>query len=70
MSETSSYGDYYWCIKVAKSLSKSGETYLHAERVVLDHGAVVFMSNKDHPVLVVPAGSWSAVYKETFVARQ
>jgi hypothetical protein len=61
MSETSSYGNYYWCVKVAKMLFKNGEIYLHAERVVLDRGAVVFISNKDCPVLVVPAGSWSAV---------
>jgi hypothetical protein len=30
--------------------------------VVLDGGAVMFISNKDCPVLVVPAGSSSAVY--------
>ena len=36
MSETSSYGVYYRCVKVAKTLSKNGEIYLHAERVVLD----------------------------------
>ncbi len=42
--------------------SKDGEIYLHAERVVLDRGAVVFISNKDCPMPVLPAGLWSAVY--------
>ena len=28
-----SYGNKYWCVKVPKTLSKSGEIYFHADRI-------------------------------------
>ena len=43
MTEPSNYGRRYWCIKVPESISKDGEIYLHADRVELRDGALIFL---------------------------
>lgn len=42
MSETSNYGRKYFCVKVPVDISRDGEIYLHADRVELRDGALIF----------------------------
>jgi len=64
MSETSSYGRYYWCVK--SDLSEDGEIYVYSDEVrVTPTGGVLFVSAKDgteHVRLALAPGKWSAVY--------
>ncbi len=76
MSDARDYGSRYWCAKVPKELSKSGEIYVFADEVHIDpSGAVLFVSyaqvrnsdgdlltTKALPYLVLPPGQWYAVF--------
>ena len=56
------YGQYYWCVKVTKGISESGEIYVHADNIsTSDNGAIVFGGNTG-PNLIIPSGKWLAVY--------
>lgn len=40
------YGRYYWCVKVPKAISKSGEIYLYADDVRVEpNGSLVFIGS-------------------------
>lgn len=68
------YGSRYWCIKVHKDVSKSGEIYCHADHPVFHEGGQLAMIGGaratlgDVPdkgpivVLALPAAKWFAVY--------
>ena len=58
------YGKYYWCVKVAKSLSKSGEIYLYADEVEVLNACVVFRQiDSGHKInLMIPLHLVTAVY--------
>jgi hypothetical protein len=60
---TDHYGKYYWCVKVKKTISKDGEIYIMADNVVVNNdGSVSFIGKDVYPNLILPAGSWLAVY--------
>lgn len=72
MSNTSKYGDRYWCVKVIKDLSKDREIYLHAEKVITENGALIFLGKSQFngeffPVLVISRDCWFAVYAASVV---
>lgn len=73
MSEAREYGRLYWCVKVPKEISKSGEIYLFADDVrVREDGSLEFehrWETKDltprsfvRPNLILAPGQWIAVY--------
>ncbi len=42
-SNAGNYGQFYWCVKVDKSLSQNGEIYLYADKVeITPTGDLVF----------------------------
>lgn len=63
-SGCSNYGQYYWCVKVPKTLSENGEIYVHADKVSLSAtGALLFENSKDWTFnLVLAPGQWLACY--------
>lgn len=42
MSESNNYGKKYFCIKVPSDISVDGEIYLHADRVEVRDGTLIF----------------------------
>lgn len=74
MTNTDNYGRYYWCIKVPKTVSQSGEIYVLADEVKFDNGTAVFIGgyrnlkkeekSPEHPqvVLALNPKSWTAVF--------
>lgn len=66
------YGNYYWCVKVKKTVSTDGEIYVHADEVEVKDGSVIFLGygwtdgEKDRQRLQVNLalgpGSWTAIY--------
>jgi len=65
---TFQYGNYYWGVKVLKTVSADGEIYLTADRVETRPDGSLWFLNCDNkkpepvPNLVLPAGKWLAVY--------
>ncbi len=68
MINASRYGDLYWCAKVTKDLSSSGEIYVMGDEIKVENGALIFLRNKKEPVLskeinlIIPAQKWTAVF--------
>jgi hypothetical protein len=75
MSGPESYGRHYWCVKVDKKVSSSGEIYVHADEIRYpDSGAIefigAFQSDPQAPDadptkrlnLVIAPGKWLAAY--------
>jgi hypothetical protein len=61
------YGTYYWCIKVPSTIAEDGEIYLYADQPAVQTDGSLFMighggSALAFPVLILAAGSWTAVY--------
>jgi hypothetical protein len=65
------YGQYYWCVKT--KLSKSGEIYIHADRMEFTAtGGIIFRADPESdevdviqtttPILAIAAGQWAAVF--------
>jgi hypothetical protein len=64
-------GKRNWCVKVKKALCQKGEIYLMADmaETALD-GSIVFKNHKDQEdtaLLIIPAGSWTAVYAASVI---
>ncbi|MDX9788654.1 MAG: hypothetical protein RBT11_17890 [Desulfobacterales bacterium] len=59
---TDNYGNYYFCVKVPKTISQNGEIYLYADTVRTDQtGNLFFEREKDGEILpnvVFAAGKW------------
>jgi hypothetical protein len=77
MNEATDYGNFYWCVKVPKTMSKSGEIYVFADEVQFQlDGSVLFLGygwdNSVHPHvktretlrvnLALAPKSWTGVY--------
>lgn len=63
VSNASKYGQYYWCVKVPKSLAKEGEIYVHADKVIVkDCGSLCFISENEKQGhiynMALSAGNW------------
>ena len=59
------YGKYYWCVK--SGLSENGEIYVHANRVEVLNGCIVFYGNDDVINLSISDGYWSAVFAASVI---
>jgi hypothetical protein len=55
-------GKYYWCVKVSKELSDSGEILLHAEDVTIYDDALLFKNEKGQGIFCIAKGQWSCFY--------
>ena len=66
MSNPSSYGQFYWCIKVMTHLSESGEIYAYADEVTTNpDGSLALLQDKGgtkEVTLLIAAGAWLALY--------
>ena len=54
MNDATDYGNFYWCVKCPKAMSKSGEIYVFADEVQFPpDGSVLFLGygwdNSVHP---------------------
>jgi len=72
MSDANQYGQYYYCVKVSKDLSKQGEIYVRADEVKTHpDGAVAFISKREAKQnftnLLIPSGKWNAVYAASVI---
>lgn len=73
MRDTTKYGDYYWCVKVPKTISANGKIYLMADRVVFSpNDAILFVRNArdgepDLCNLSLAPGQWLAVYAASMI---
>jgi len=67
------YGALYWCIKVTKAVSKSGEIYLNADAVDVGKAGELICTGGGRnsyevpvvnpiPVLVIAPGMWTAFF--------
>lgn len=76
MSNASSYGRFYWCVKT--NLSDSGEIYIHADSVELTaDGSLVFWQHKESEDpfgelsqrvnLSIAAGNWKACFAASVI---
>lgn len=66
---TARYGDFYWCVKVPKTISDDGDIYVMADSIEVHQdgslwciGHSVKDESKKQPVLVLAAGSWLVTY--------
>lgn len=66
MSAPSDYGSRYWCIKVTRILSESGEIYAYADEIAINRdGSLALLRHKDgekQVTLLISAGQWLALY--------
>jgi hypothetical protein len=62
------YGDLYWCVKVPRSVAKSGEIYLYAKALDIQQGHLVAVANDRNdgtprpPLFAMAPGRWIAYY--------
>lgn len=64
-ADAAKYGRYYWCIKT--DLSTDGEIYVHADRMRLDQGAMIFESDGDQVRLILAPGTWKAAFAASVI---
>jgi hypothetical protein len=71
---TNRYGKSYWCVKVPRNISSSGEIYLYADKVELTpDGSLIFLrcpedSDKEpSPNLALAAGSWIVMFAASVI---
>lgn len=67
MSESKNYGQFYWCVKVPKSISLNGEIYVWADLVRIDQsGCLIFVrcdsDESDQINLALPPGNWISIF--------
>ena len=77
MSDSSTYGQFYWCVKTPKTISQSGEIYVFADEVKFNQdGSVLFLGyrwdtnarprvkteEELHVNLALAPKAWTAVY--------
>src|SRR5262245_32285595 len=71
---TEKYGQWFWCIKVPKTLSPDGEIYVMADAVeVTPHGALILVRRgdgehrPDMPNLALSPGQWIALFAASMI---
>ena len=69
---TENYGQFYFCIKVAKSLAELGEIYVMADRVeTTPNGSLAMITERDDKPsfvnLLIAADKWAAVYAASVI---
>jgi hypothetical protein len=76
---TAQYGKLYWCVGVPEVISPDGEIYLHACRVEISDGTLIFWSDhnlkdgkyeereKPFQVLALAPGRWNFVFAASVI---
>jgi hypothetical protein len=67
MTTTNVLGKYYWCVKVPKSISSTGELYVYADSIwFMENGAlnaVRLVGEEQQLNLSLAHGAWISVYR-------